>query len=53
MVTASSVGIKHYAWFIDEEAKEGVNIISVDHLKSGTRNSELIHFKTLCVSMPN
>lgn len=53
MVTASSVEIKHYILPTDEETKEGVNRISVDHLKSGTRNSEHIHFRTQCVRVPN
>lgn len=53
MVTASSVGIKHNAQFTDEETGQGVNRISVDHLKSGTRNSEHIHFRTLYVRVPN
>lgn len=50
MVKASSVGIKHYAQYTDEERKEGVNRILVDHLKSGMTNSEHFHFKTLCLS---
>lgn len=53
MVTASSAGIKHDAWFTDEETKEGVNRISVDHLKSRTRNSEHIHVKPFCVRVLN
>jgi hypothetical protein len=37
MVTASSIEIKHFAQFTDEEIKEKVNRISAGHFRSGNK----------------